>query len=47
MNQLSVKLKGGIMLLFVFVVLPTCLAFRVQQLNEQEQNTNTVNYYEK
>lgn len=46
MSQLSVKLKGGIMLLFVFVVLPTCLAFRVQQLNEQEQ-TNTINYYEK
>lgn len=46
MIQLSEKTKGVIVILFVFVVMPLCMTLRVQQL-ENEQQTNTINYYEK
>lgn len=46
MIQLSEKTKGVILLLFVFVVMPLCMNLKVQQI-ESEQQTNTINYYEK
>ena len=46
MIELTEKTKGGILFLLVFVIMPLCMTLRVQQLDSQEQ-TNTVNYYEK
>ena len=46
MIELTEKTKGVILFLLVFVIMPLCMTLRVQQLDSQEQ-TNTVNYYEK